>query len=161
MTTNEEGVSPVVGVMLMLVITIIIAAVISAFAGGLGVPSDRPPQVSMTATVHNNSTVYFDHMGGDGLNIDDLVILIDQGDRSLRFTNATLDRLDCNLFIKASGALLRPGDTLVLMGKENGSSTNFSTSSNSIAIDHDKEFTWTLLSKKSDSILTRGSLVFS
>ena len=34
-TAREHAVSPVVGVMLMLVVTIIIAAVVSAFAGGL------------------------------------------------------------------------------------------------------------------------------
>ena len=33
--TKEDAVSPVVGVMLMLVVTIIIAAVVSGFAGGL------------------------------------------------------------------------------------------------------------------------------
>jgi len=33
--TKERGVSPVIGVMLMIVVTIIIAAVVSAFAGGL------------------------------------------------------------------------------------------------------------------------------
>ena len=32
---SESGVSPVIGVMLMLVVTIIIAAVVSAFAGGV------------------------------------------------------------------------------------------------------------------------------
>jgi FlaG/FlaF family flagellin (archaellin) len=32
---KEDAVSPVVGVMLMLVVTIIIAAVVSGFAGGL------------------------------------------------------------------------------------------------------------------------------
>ena len=38
---NEGAVSPVVGVMLMLIVTIIIAAVVSGFAGGLmngGIP---------------------------------------------------------------------------------------------------------------------------
>ena len=34
-TGDERAVSPVVGVMLMLVVTIIIAAVVSAFAGGM------------------------------------------------------------------------------------------------------------------------------
>jgi len=45
-----DAVSPVVGVMLMLVVTIIIAAVVSAFAGGLGGSQQKTPQVSITAT---------------------------------------------------------------------------------------------------------------
>ena len=40
---GEDAVSPVVGVMLMLVVTLIIAAVVSAFAGGWSpVPKKAP-----------------------------------------------------------------------------------------------------------------------
>lgn len=46
---NCDAVSPVVGVMLMLVVTIIIAAVVSAFAGGFGGNQEKTPQVSLTA----------------------------------------------------------------------------------------------------------------
>jgi FlaG/FlaF family flagellin (archaellin) len=46
-------VSPVVGVMLMLVVTIIIAAVVSAFAGGLGKTTDKAPTLAMDVTIKN------------------------------------------------------------------------------------------------------------
>ena len=39
-TEKEDAVSPVIGVMLMLVVTIIIAAVVAAFAGGLASDTD-------------------------------------------------------------------------------------------------------------------------
>jgi archaeal type IV pilus assembly protein PilA len=56
---REDAVSPVVGVMLMLVVTIIIAAVVSAFAGGLfgSSSNQRTPTVAMEASVVNNSGV--------------------------------------------------------------------------------------------------------
>ena len=44
---NDAAVSPVVGVMLMLVVTIIIAAVVSAFAGGMGSEQHKTPQTTM------------------------------------------------------------------------------------------------------------------
>jgi FlaG/FlaF family flagellin (archaellin) len=44
---KDAAVSPVVGVMLMLVVTIIIAAVVSAFAGGMGSEQHKTPQVTM------------------------------------------------------------------------------------------------------------------
>jgi len=47
---NDEAVSPVVGVMLMLVVTIIIAAVVSGFAGGLAGSQEKVPQASVVAT---------------------------------------------------------------------------------------------------------------
>ncbi len=44
---KDSAVSPVVGVMLMLVVTIIIAAVVSAFAGGMGSEQHKTPQTTM------------------------------------------------------------------------------------------------------------------
>ena len=40
---SEDAVSPVIGVMLLLVVTIVIAAVVAAFAGGLGTDVDTAP----------------------------------------------------------------------------------------------------------------------
>jgi FlaG/FlaF family flagellin (archaellin) len=52
-TTHENAVSPVVGVMLMLVVTIIIAAVVSAFAGGM-TTAKKAPSIDATCTIVNN-----------------------------------------------------------------------------------------------------------
>lgn len=62
---NYDAVSPVVGVMLMLVVTIIIAAVVSAFAGGLGQSSQKAPQLSIGAEAHNGQDIIIDFKGGD------------------------------------------------------------------------------------------------
>jgi archaeal type IV pilus assembly protein PilA len=53
---GEDGVSPVVGVMLMLVVTIIIAAVVSGFAGGLIGSTEKPPTLSMDVRVANSGS---------------------------------------------------------------------------------------------------------
>ena len=58
MKRNEHAVSPVVGVMLMLVVTIIIAAVVSAFAGGLATGKEKAPQASLDDTYHVNRCVW-------------------------------------------------------------------------------------------------------
>ena len=65
---DESAVSPVVGVMLMLVVTIIIAAVVSAFAGGMGSTQTKTPQASIavkTGTTSGNLEITFEHLGGD------------------------------------------------------------------------------------------------
>ena len=64
----ESAVSPVVGVMLMLVVTIIIAAVVSAFAGGLSTGSDKMPQMTITASFSNSTGMTITHNGGDTVN---------------------------------------------------------------------------------------------
>ncbi|MDH7593875.1 MAG: type IV pilin N-terminal domain-containing protein [Methanomicrobiales archaeon] len=162
MERGERAVSPVVGVMLMLTITIIVAAVISAFAGGLGAPQERTPQLTVTASVYNSTTLCLDHMGGDAIPLEDIVIVLDQAEKSLRFSNATLDRAQENdMRIKAGGSLYRSGDTLVLKGILSTDATCFNTTSASIALSHGKEFTWTLLSSRGDAILARGRLAFA
>ena len=65
---SDHGVSPVVGVMLMLVVTIIIAAVVSAFAGGLSQSTGKAPQLSIGAEAHNGSYILIDFKGGDPIN---------------------------------------------------------------------------------------------
>ncbi|WP_319578817.1 type IV pilin N-terminal domain-containing protein [uncultured Methanospirillum sp.] len=47
---KEQAVSPVIGILLMLVVTIIIAAVVSGFAGGLVGNQQKTPQASIVAT---------------------------------------------------------------------------------------------------------------
>lgn len=53
---GDEGISPVVGVMLMLVVTIIVAAVVSAFAGGSMTGSQKAPTLNAEFHVKNGGT---------------------------------------------------------------------------------------------------------
>jgi FlaG/FlaF family flagellin (archaellin) len=57
MKNNDMAVSPVVGVMLMLVVTIIIAAVVSGAAGGLvGDGTQKAPTLSMDVRISNSNS---------------------------------------------------------------------------------------------------------
>jgi archaeal type IV pilus assembly protein PilA len=81
MKKNEHAVSPVVGVMLMLVVTIIIAAVVSAFAGGLAVGKEKAPQASLethiklTGGMSAGPSMIIKHMGGDPINTKDIKLV--------------------------------------------------------------------------------------
>jgi archaeal type IV pilus assembly protein PilA len=55
---TDDAVSPVVGVMLMLVVTIIIAAVISGFAGGLMGNAHKSPSLQMDVKIANSGSWY-------------------------------------------------------------------------------------------------------
>jgi flagellin-like protein len=71
---EEDAVSPVIGVILMVAITVILAAVIAAFVFGMG-PPESAPQASIRAnaeTVTNTAgdsvkVVKLQHQGGDGI----------------------------------------------------------------------------------------------
>lgn len=71
---SHDAVSPVVGVMLMLVVTIIIAAVVSAFAGGLGQSSPKAPQISISAEAHDSKDIILDFNGGDTISGDSITV---------------------------------------------------------------------------------------
>ncbi|WP_048205637.1 type IV pilin [Methanococcoides methylutens] len=69
MNRNEDAVSPVIGVILMVAITVILAAVIAAFVFGMG-PSEMAPQSSLRASATDTATddisiVMIEHQGGD------------------------------------------------------------------------------------------------
>ena len=78
--TSEDAISPVVGVMLMLVITVVIAAVITVFATGvLGDGSDTTPMVMIErGDIETVSSWYgsklksveFIHKGGDEIPLE-------------------------------------------------------------------------------------------
>ncbi len=64
---DEMGVSPVIGVMLMLVATVILAAVVSSFAGSLPSDESKAPQLSISAEAKSGDSIIVHHEGGDPL----------------------------------------------------------------------------------------------
>lgn len=67
--TDDDAVSPVIGVILMVAITVILAAVIGAFVLGIGGEQETAPQATIdlsTDTEDNNITAT--HRGGDTFN---------------------------------------------------------------------------------------------
>jgi len=69
---SNEAVSPVVGVMLMLVITIIIAAVVSGFAGSMTSSIKITPQATITAEYSQANGMMITHAGGDALPLSEI-----------------------------------------------------------------------------------------
>ncbi|MBN2487619.1 MAG: type IV pilin N-terminal domain-containing protein [Methanosarcinaceae archaeon] len=72
---DEDAVSPVIGVILMVAITVILAAVIAAFVFGMG-PPETAPQASVrgsaaTATDGTSSILKLEHQGGDAITLTD------------------------------------------------------------------------------------------
>ena len=80
--TTEEGVSPVVGVMLMLAVTVIIAAIVSAAAGGLSGTEKKAPSVVLEVHYYDNLSygsfsvpaMKIEHVSGNPLQTKDLSI---------------------------------------------------------------------------------------
>lgn len=69
---SNEAVSPVIGVMLMLVVTIIVAAVVSAFAGGMIDGQETVPQASISGSFSIADGMTISNNGGDPLSTENI-----------------------------------------------------------------------------------------
>ena len=80
---NEDAASPVVGVMLMLVVTVVIAAVITAFATGMAGESTATTPMALLEAGNQQMTGdllhTFDiiHKGGDEIALENIQIVVD------------------------------------------------------------------------------------
>jgi len=73
---DDRGVSPVIGVILMVAITVILAAVIGTFVLGLGDSLEQAPQAQLDAEIDGSNNVVVSHNGGDSLRLGDLAVTL-------------------------------------------------------------------------------------
>ena len=73
---KEDAVSPVIGVMLMLVVTIVIAAVVAAFAGGLGSDVEMAPTAALDITAYENGKVKITSLSGEALTTKEIAVKV-------------------------------------------------------------------------------------
>jgi flagellin-like protein len=81
--TDDRAVSPVIGVILMVAITVILAAVIGTFVLGLGDSlGDSQPTAQLSVDIdQSNSDITIEHGGGDSIEAEALTVII-SGDNS-------------------------------------------------------------------------------
>lgn len=73
---EERAVSPVIGVILMVAVTVILAAVIGAFVFGLGGQQQQPPQADFDFDFEDGD-VTISHSSGDALSRTNIDVVID------------------------------------------------------------------------------------
>lgn len=107
MFEEDRGVSPVIGVILMVAITVILAAVIGTFVLGLGDSLEQAPQAQLDADSNNNDSINISHSGGDALAVDDIEINV-EGD-SVAFSESD-DTSEGGEFSVGNSAEFNSGD---------------------------------------------------
>jgi flagellin-like protein len=87
---DDDAVSPVIGVILMVAITVILAAVIATFVLGLGDQvSNTAPQASFSTDYDGgNNELDITHDGGDSIKAENLYLRGDTGSGSNGYNNA-------------------------------------------------------------------------
>jgi len=85
-------VSPVIGVILMVAITVILAAVIGTFVLGLGNSLEQAPQAQLNAEADSGGNLSISHNGGDPIAAGDIRVTVEN--ESDDFTNSTFSISD-------------------------------------------------------------------
>ncbi|KAF5046607.1 hypothetical protein DSECCO2_469010 [anaerobic digester metagenome] len=88
---NEEAVSPVIGVILMVAITVILAAVIAAFVFGMTGSVETTKTVAVTASVNNSQHLVVTFQGGaDAADVNNLTMVINSTEDASYLENPTI-----------------------------------------------------------------------
>jgi len=87
---NDEAVSPVIGTILMVAITVILAAVIAAFVFGMAGNVQTTKTVAATATQQGNNITVTYQGGADHQSVENLTVIVTASDTGESF-NETSD----------------------------------------------------------------------
>ena len=170
---KEDAVSPVVGVMLMLVVTIIIAAVVAVFASGMATDTASTPiaqfgVVGMTTQDGYLETVTLVNRGGDIIQAGDIEVILTCDGSSSTFTltgneyseysfkyDEEITKLD-NMTV--SNSALSAGNTITLTHYEKPES-NYQLARTGSAIGKYVEFT--IVDSLSGNSISAGKFIVS
>jgi archaeal type IV pilus assembly protein PilA len=114
---NEEAVSPVIGVILMVAITVILAAVIAAFVFGMAGNIQKTKVVAATQERINASTVIVTYQGGQDANTLNSIYFTTAGTNSSMYVAGGIDTVVAyggginNVLSAANGGILPVGST--------------------------------------------------
>ncbi|WP_406657126.1 type IV pilin N-terminal domain-containing protein [Methanolobus sp. ZRKC2] len=77
--SEKEAVSPVIGVMLMIVVTVILAGAVSSYANSMKTQDTAPQLILQAKASIQDGYVHIEHMGGDTIAKRDVQVGIESG----------------------------------------------------------------------------------
>lgn len=158
----QDAVSPVVGVMLMLSVTVMIAAVVSSYAGGFSETGEKVPQTSFSVRPNllENRT-YFDHAGGDPLSLSTIRVVFLKGEQKTTLSRADVGEICVNFTqVGSSESTLRAGDTFFIEGETptNTLADHSGIVFGNFSMKKNNEITWMVIDSRSSKTVAMGSL---
>jgi archaeal type IV pilus assembly protein PilA len=123
--SDEEAVSPVIGVILMVAIVVILAAVVAAFVFGMVGSTSSSKTVGTSVSLNSANTKTIDVMFIGGADLPNLVsFTVNQNGAKVTVTTATTGYTATNGEIKPSGtpAIFKVGDVIAVASLTNDAS---------------------------------------
>ena len=147
---DTRAVSPVIGVILMVAITVILAAVIGSFVLGIGGDTEQTPQatfeVDAVGEENGEGNVTLRKTGGEALVVDDLTVVV-ENTSSEEIDRQSLDQVD------DLPESFRTADTLRLNYVEGGGDGGEGTDVGFEGVSPDTDYRVTLVHEPSDGTI--------
>lgn len=154
---NEGAVAPVIGIVLVVAITVILAAVIGGFVLGIGGQvSETAPQASLSVESIDNATnsIILEHEGADPIDAGETTIRVDIGGSTVNFDGDTV----------VTEATLRTADTANIT-TSNGTAASvqfdgvlvYTTTATTVQMMTGDDFTVTLIDRSSGQVIAETS----
>jgi archaeal type IV pilus assembly protein PilA len=114
---HEEAVSPVIGVLLMLTLTLIIAAIVNSYAGGLIETEQKAPSATLQITYSQINGMEIRHMSGDPIPTSTVKLMVRPSETFGRNASQFSSMVDRSYITNSKGeswansiTSLKPGD---------------------------------------------------
>lgn len=160
---HDTAVSPVVGVMLMLSVTVLIAAIVSTYAGGFTGGAEKSPQSSIKASPNLlQHKIYFEHNCGDPFMLSSVQVVLREHDnktalslidakssRVQNFTEVGIRDLNTDTTIQA-------GDTFYVESVDWDTDDSWMKFGN-LNLTEDQKISWLLVDKGTGKTISTGS----
>jgi len=148
--------------MLMLAVTVMIAAVVSTYAGGFSDTSDKVPQTSFKVRVNllENRT-YFDHAGGDPQSLNTIQVVFLSGEKKTTLIKADVGKNCINFTqVGTSGTTIKAGDSFYIEGETPANSLldHDGIRFGKLALIEETEVTWMVIDTHSSKTISMGSM---
>ena len=155
-----DAVSPVVGVMLMLAVTVMIAAVVSTYAGGFSGGVEKSPQSSIRVTPNPDlDRIYFEHDGGDPFTLSSIQVIL-----RARDNKTSLSVIDVGSRIRKFEAVgssggngdttIKAGDVFFIEGDDAGSGSGMQFGS--MILTNNTKISWFVVDKETSKTISMG-----
>ncbi|MDD5025540.1 MAG: type IV pilin N-terminal domain-containing protein [Methanoregula sp.] len=158
---HADAVSPVVGVILMLAVTVMIAAIVSTYAGGFSGGAEKSPQSSIQATPNlDDHCIYFEHNGGDPFMINSIKIFLRAGDNTTSLSahdtgsSKVLNFTEVGNSGGGSNTTIKTGDTFFITGRDFGSGTGIQFGS--MVLMNNTPITWLIVDRETGKTISMG-----
>ena len=159
---NASAVSPVVGVMLMLAVTVMVAAVVSTYAGGFSGGAEKSPQSSIRATPNLlQDRIYFEHNGGDPFMLSSVKVVLRANDNTTSFSVNDVGSNLVNVFTEVgntgstSDTTIQAGDTFFIQAANGDNQTWMKFGS--MYLTNNTRITWLVVDKETSKSISTGS----